>query len=290
MSGLSPIEAAKRFAARAAIDKHVTRDTRFLGVGSGSTIVYSIVRLGERVKAGELDGNRLVCVPTGWQSRQECLKNGLRVAELDECYLSADSVDANGHVLDAAIDGADEVDAQLNVIKGGGAAHLREKVVAAAARKFIIVADDRKDASVLGEKWKKGVPIEAVPFAAPLVMQQIAALGGRKPSAAASVSIGVFTLNKPEPRMRDGLPGKAGPVVTDYGNLCLDADFGLIKDPVALEQRLISIPGIVETGLFCNMVDEAWFAAPDGSVYVRKFSDGSKTDVVKETVAASGAA
>lgn len=123
--------------------------------------------------------------------------------------------------IDVTIDGADEVDADLNAIKGGGACHLREKVLAEAANLFVLVADQRKDSKVLGTNWKRGIPIEVAPFAWAKVMRNLSKMGC------------------PDPQLRMG-KAKAGPVVTDNGNFCIDAPFpeSYMRDPAELLYRL----------------------------------------------------
>ncbi|RKP12788.1 ribose-5-phosphate isomerase [Piptocephalis cylindrospora] len=230
------MEKAKKDSAYRAGAKHITPETRVLGVGSGSTIVYLVHYLRENREKLHPD---LVCIPTGFQSRQLLVENGFRVAELDEFP-----------VIDVAIDGADEVDASLNVIKGGGAAHLREKVVASAAKDFIIIADYRKMSEQLGQQWKQGVPIEVIPFALSPVMARLKEMGGA-----------------PTLRMAQR---KAGPVVTDNGNFVVDVDFGLIADPASLLARTKALAGVVEVGLFCSMARIAYFGMADGSVQIRE--------------------
>lgn len=230
---LSPLESAKRSAARAAVDEFV-RDGMAVGVGSGSTIVYAIERLGERVREEGLD---IVCVPTSFQSEQLCDEQGLRLSELTRTP-----------VLDIAIDGADEVDGALNAIKGGGGCQAREKCVAAAAKKFVIVADHRKQSTALGTQWRKGVPVEVLPFAWAAVKRRLEAMD-------ATVELRMATK-------------KAGPVVTDTGNLILDVDFGRIDDPAALEAAITLVPGVTEAGLFVRMASRAYFGQADGSVEV----------------------
>ncbi|CAE7745779.1 Rpia, partial [Symbiodinium sp. KB8] len=178
----SPLERAKRAAARGAVDEYV-KSGMVVGVGSGSTIVYGIQRLAELY---HLQGVDMVCVPTSFQSRQLIIEAGLPISDL-----------TRHPELDVAIDGADEVDAALNAIKGGGACQTQEKLVAAAASKFVLVADHRKDSQVLGQSWTKGVPLEVLPGAYVTVMKRIEALGG-----------------KPHLRMA---VNKAGPVITDNG-------------------------------------------------------------------------
>ncbi|KAK9759658.1 ribose-5-phosphate isomerase rki1, variant 2 [Basidiobolus ranarum] len=230
------VEEAKRQAAYQAVDNHILDTDRVIGIGSGSTVVYAVERILQR--APEKNKN-LVFIPTSFQSQLLIVEGGLTLGDLDR-YPE----------IDVCIDGADEVDSQLNAIKGGGAAQLREKVVAAAAKRFVIVADFRKNSDVLGKQWKKGVPIEVVPFAYKPVQQKIKAMGG-------------------EAKLRMG-GNKAGPVVTDNGNFVLDADFGLIENPAQLEKDLIIIPGILEVGLFINMAQIAYFGNEDGTVASRK--------------------
>jgi len=148
--------------------------------------------------------------------------------------------------LDVAIDGADEVDKDLHCIKGGGGCQTQEKIVASCAKVFVVVADYRKNSKVLGEQWKKGVPLEVIPGAYVPVLQTLQKLGAK-------------------PKLRMAI-NKAGPIVTDNGNFVIDADFGLIHNVADLNQKLLNIPGIVETGLFVNMVAKAYFGNADGSI------------------------
>lgn len=232
----SGVEAAKRLAAYRAVDEYVTADGMRVGVGSGSTVVYAVERLGALAKE---KGWHFTCVPTSFQAKQLIVEAGLTLSDLTA---TPD--------LDVAIDGADEVDAKLNCIKGGGGCQTQEKIVASAAPTLVIIADYRKRAETLGTAWRKGVPIEVVPMAYRVVSRKLEALGGR-------------------PTLRMAI-AKAGPVVTDGGNLILDADFGAIADPAALEVRIKMIPGVVETGLFCGMAKVAYFGQEDGSVAVLK--------------------
>lgn len=233
-SSASLVESAKACAARAAVDKYVN-DGQIVGVGSGSTIAHAVVRLAERVKSENL---KLVCVPTSFQSKQLIAEHGLVLGDLEH-YPE----------LDVAIDGADEVDAALNCIKGGGGCQTQEKIVASCAKTFVICADYRKDSTTLGEKWKKGVPVEVIPMAYRPILDKMKAMGAAP----------VLRMAK----------SKAGPCVTDNGNFVIDADFGEIKDPAALEQQLVNIPGVVTTGLFIGMAKEAFFGQADGTVTSR---------------------
>jgi ribose 5-phosphate isomerase A len=140
-------------------------------------------------------------------------------------------------MLDLAIDGADQIDDELNLIKGMGGALAREKIVASASKKLIIVADENKKVKTLGEN-NHPVPIEVLPFAAPLIVRKIREVGGK-------------------PVLREGRD-KVGPVITDNGNVIIDANFGLLRKPEELENRLKALPGVVETGLFVKMTDIAY--------------------------------
>ena len=147
-------------------------------------------------------------------------------------------------VLDINIDGADQIDPQLNLIKGMGAALTREKIVAASSRKNIIIADEKKKVKILGEN-NHPVPVEVVPFAIPLVQRRVQALNGS-------------TL------LRE-TKGKLGPIISDNGNAIMDVTFGNIKDAKQLEQQLRMIPGIVETGLFIGLTDIVYLGTASGA-------------------------
>lgn len=208
-----------------------------VGVGSGSTVVYAAERLGELVKGKKLTG--IKCIPTSFQAKQLITENELPISSLDE-----------SPVIDVTIDGADEVDLQLNCIKGGGGCQLQEKIVAFAAKKFVVVADHRKESKWLGEKWTQGVPIEVIPMAYVPLMNKIEQDYDGKP---------VLRMAK----------SKAGPVITDNGNFVLDIKFGVISDPKTLCDCLKLLPGVVEVGLFCGMADKAFFGQIDGSFTTR---------------------
>lgn len=219
-----------------AIDDYV-KDNQKLGVGSGSTIVFAVERLVERVTKENL---KVVCVPTSFQARQLIVENGLTLGNLE-----------THPQLDVAIDGADEVDADLNCIKGGGGCQTQEKVVAASAETFVVIADYSKESSYLGEKWSRGLPIEVLPFAYKPVKLKLEAMGGTADLRMAK--------------------NKAGPVVTDNGGLILDWKFKPKKDVdwAQISTKLAQIPGIVETGLFVNMASRIYFGNVDGTVKVK---------------------
>lgn len=215
------IEKEKKNAALEAV-KHV-KDDFIVGLGSGSTAAYAIEEIGDRIKR---EGLRVLGVPTSYQSVMLAVRCGIPLTTLEE-----------HPKLDLAIDGADQIDEKLNLIKGMGGALTREKIVASASEKLVIVADESKKVKVLGEN-NHPVPIEALPFAATLVMRKLEEIGGK-------------------PRLRERME-KVGPVVTDNGNLLIDVDFGLIKKPIDVENKLKKISGIVETGLFIEMADTVY--------------------------------
>lgn len=219
------VEKAKRNAALEAV-KHV-EDGLVMGLGSGSTVAYAAQEIGRKIKTENL---HIKAVPTSYQSLMLAVQNGIPTTSLDE-----------NPTLDLTIDGADQIDEKLNLIKGMGGALTREKVVAAASKTFIIVADWRKKAKTLGENGQP-VPLEVLPFAVPLVIRKISALGGK-------------------PVLRED-SGKVGPVITDNGNFIIDVDFGPIKNPAELEKTLKTIPGVVETGFFIGMADMVYLGRP----------------------------
>ncbi len=192
----------------------LVKDGMVVGLGTGSTVAWTIKNLGSRVRDEGLD---ILGVPTSYQAEALAIASGVRLTTLSQ-----------NPVLDLAIDGADQVDARLFAIKGGGAAHAREKVVSCSARRFVIVADESKYL----EKMNHPVPVEVLPFASRFVEQRLKDIGGK-------------------PLLRIGMM-KDGPVITDNGNFVMDVDFGVIEDPKALAARLSPIPGLVEHGIFDN--------------------------------------
>ncbi len=202
-----------------------------VGLGTGSTAAFAIAELGRRRRE---EGLSMVGVPTSWSALELARHAGLDVRALND-------VDR----IDLALDGADEVSPQLALIKGGGAAHTQEKIVATAATRFVVLVDDGKLVDVLGVKW--AVPLEVLSIALRTVERALLALGAT-------------------PQLRKG-GGKDGPVVTDHGNLVVDAKFPSIPDPVALAHALDAIPGLVEHGIFVDLVDFVLVGSrADGSV------------------------
>ncbi|MFX0101692.1 MAG: ribose-5-phosphate isomerase RpiA [Candidatus Hodarchaeota archaeon] len=229
---------AKKKAGYAAIDNHVTKNGMKVGVGSGSTIVFSVERLSEKLNSGELKDIITVC--TSYQSTLLCQEKGITVTTLDDPRIDGK--------LDLAIDGADEFDENLDLIKGGGGAHTQEKIIDSTAEFFVVVVDERKKSRYLGEKW--AVPIEVIPAALNPVMKAL-------------------KTRKSEPVLRMA-KAKMGPVVTDNGNFIIDANFGAIKEPAKLEAELNNIPGVVENGIFSGMTSVVYMGKSDGSVEVFK--------------------
>ncbi|KAJ7595904.1 ribose 5-phosphate isomerase A-domain-containing protein [Mycena floridula] len=240
---LSILEKSKQLAAHSAVDAHITPNVRIVGIGSGSTVPYVVERI---VQQGEEANRERVFVPTGFQSKQLIVTSNLNLGDVDEYP-----------TIDVTIDGADEVDGALNCIKGGGACHLREKVLAEAATTFILVADHRKNVEFLGTNFKPGVPIEVVPFAYAKVLQNLHHI-----------------LGCPRAELRMAVK-KAGPVVTDNGNFIIDAPFDkeAMVDPYPIMTKIKMLTGVVEVGLFCHMAQAAYFGNEDGSVTL-KWNDG----------------
>jgi ribose 5-phosphate isomerase A len=223
---LSPeVGELKRKAAFEAV-KHV-EDGFVVGLGSGSTAALAIEALGEKVKRERLS---VLAVPTSYQAFLLAAECGIAVTSLEE----------HG-VIDVTIDGADQIDPKLNLIKGMGAALAREKIVASASKQNIIIADESKRVKVLGENGHP-VPVEVLPFAIAVVKRKIEEVGGKAV-------------------LREG-KGKVGPVITDNGNAVLDAVFGEIHNPAKLEVKLKMIPGVVETGLFVGLATTAYIGTP----------------------------
>lgn len=212
-------EDAKRAAGEAAAE--LVKDGMVVGLGTGSTVAWTIKRLCERVKEEGLD---FLGIPTSYQAEDLAISCGIKLTTL------------NQHpILDLAIDGADQMDFNLFAIKGGGAAHTREKVVSCSAREFVVVADESKYV----KKLSHPVPVEVLPFASRLVERRLRDLGG----------VPVLRLG----RMKDG------PMITDNGNFVMDVDFGVIEDPQWLAAKISPIPGVVEHGIFDNL-DELYLA------------------------------
>lgn len=219
------IEELKRKVAYAAV-RHV-KNGFVVGLGSGSTAACAIEALGERIKHEHLS---LLGVPTSYQAFLLAVKHGIAVTTLEE-----------HHVIDLTIDGADQIDSKMNLIKGMGAALAREKIVASASKRNVIIADESKKVKTLGENGHP-VPVEVLPFAIAVVKRRIKSFGGT-------------------PILREG-KGKVGPIVTDNGNVIIDAFFGVIDNAAKLDAKLKMVPGVVETGLFIGLANTAYIGTP----------------------------
>lgn len=213
-----PVKLMKQEVGKAAAAR--VRSGTIVGLGTGSTTAYALQYLGERLQSGELKD--IKGIPTSFQAEVLAKQYGIPLTTLD----------AVDHI-DIAIDGADEVDPQKNLIKGGGAAHTREKIVDALAEQFIVVVDSSKLVDKLGSTFL--LPVEVIPMAITPVMRAIEKLGGK-------------------PELRMGVK-KAGPVITDQGNMVIDVKFDSIDDPATLEKTLNNIPGVLENGLFVGVTD-----------------------------------
>jgi ribose 5-phosphate isomerase A len=207
----------KTAAARASL--RFVRDGMTLGLGTGSTAAHAVRFLGEQVRAGL----KIRGIPTSVHTQELAASLGIPLTTLDEFQ----QTDFQG--IDVDIDGADEFDPQLHLIKGGGGALLREKIIASASRQVVIIADSSKQVAVLG---KFPLPVEVIPFAQPLVAKRITALGA------------TVNLRK---------DAKENPFITDEGHHILDCSFGQIPDPPALARKLSDMPGVVEHGLFIDL-------------------------------------
>jgi ribose 5-phosphate isomerase A len=204
-----------------------------VGLGTGSTTQFALLRLGERIRSGEL--RDIVGIPSSLRTEAAARELGIPLADFD------------AHpVIDLTIDGADEVDPELNLIKGGGGALLREKVLAQATRRNVIIIDESKLAPCLGTRW--ALPVEVVPFARAAEERFLASLG-------AEVRL----------RLKDGRP-----VATDQGNLLLDAAFGPMEDPAAIAEKLNGRAGIVEHGLFLGLAHDVIVAGKDGIRHLKR--------------------
>jgi len=217
-------EAAGRAAAK------LVRDGDVVGLGTGSTAYFAVVALGERVKSGL----KIVGIPTSVATADLARQLGIPLTLLDE-----------HPQIDITIDGADEIDPRLNLIKGGGGALLREKVVASVTKKMVVVSDSTKVVPGLG---KFPLPVEIIPFARTVIERRIASLGATT-------------------KLRMKADGQ--PFITDNGNQILDCSFGRIDDPPALAQELNGTPGVVEHGLFIGLAKLALVGKGSAVVEIR---------------------
>jgi ribose 5-phosphate isomerase A len=224
----------KEAAARASL--RFVRDGNIVGLGTGSTAAYAVRFLGERVQAGL----KIRGIPTSVHTRDLAASLGIPLTTFDEFQ------QIELQPIDVTIDGADEFDPQLHLIKGGGGALLREKIIASASRQVVIIADSSKQVAVLG---KFPLPVEVIPFAQALVAKRITALG-------ATVKV------------RQDAKGNA--FVSDEGHHILDCSFGQIPDAPALARKLSDMPGVVEHGLFIDLATVVLCAKGDSVTEVRR--------------------
>ncbi|HZP18243.1 MAG TPA: ribose-5-phosphate isomerase RpiA [Terriglobales bacterium] len=216
-------------AARAAVE--LVEPGNIVGLGSGSTAAYAVRFLAERQR----QGLRILGIPTSLRTKHLAEQLGIPLTTLEE-----------HPQVDIDIDGADEIDPQLNLIKGGGGAFLREKIVASVSRRFIVVADSAKQVTRLG---RFPLPVEIIPFAQTLITRRVELLG-------AQVSLRRYPYGNP--------------YVSDEGHQILDCTFGAIHDAQALAETLRSIPGVVEHGLFIGMAEMALVGRNGSVVQLRR--------------------
>lgn len=236
MTSADAVKLMKQQVGKAAADR--VQSGSIVGLGTGSTTAFTIQFLGDRLKSGELKD--IKGVPTSFQASVLAKQYGIPLTTLDEI----DRI----HI---AIDGADEVDPQKNLIKGGGAAHTREKIIDSLAEEFIVVVDSSKLVDRLGSTFP--LPVEVLPLAVAPVTRAIEQLGGK-------------------PELRMGVK-KDGPVITDQGLMVLDVTFDAIDNPAELEKTLNNIPGVLENGLFIGVADLVLIGEiQDGEPIVREMT------------------
>jgi len=232
---MSWVDKARLSAAAQAIREIKNRST--IGLGSGSTVLKALELAAEKIKKEKLD---VSFVPTSYQMEIAAKRLGLKTAQLEEDM-----------ELEMALDGADQVQwRSLDMVKGGGAALLREKIVDLSARRLVVVIDEKKLAKTLG--GEQPIPVEIVPFGYHSTLAKIKRISEKAVLREAT--------------------GKVGPVVTDNGNLIVDAYFRNLRRPDIVHERLKKIPGVVETGLFLGMCDVAYVGRKDGRVDILRRS------------------
>jgi len=237
----------KKIAAERAVEE--IKPGMVVGLGTGSTFQFALERIAEKLKSGEL--YNIVCIPSSDRTEKEANRLGIPLAGLNEICKkqNAELRDGLGNpkykIIDVAIDGADEVDENLNLIKGGGGALLKEKIVAQATKKFFVIVDESKLSKHLGEKFY--VPIEVIKFAADVEEVFIQSLGAKT-------------------SFRKNADGEK--YITDEGNYIIDANFGAIKNVEELAHKLEQRAGIVEHGIFIGMAAKVFCSFSDGSVRI----------------------
>ena len=224
---MDPVKLMKQEVGRAAAAQ--VKSGTVVGLGTGSTTAYAIQFIGDRIAAGELKD--IVGIPTSFQASVLAKQHGIPLTTLDE----VDHIDI-------------AVDPQMNLIKGGGAAHTREKVVDGLAERFVVVVDSSKLSGKIGTLF--ALPVEVLPMAVAPVTRALEKLGGKV-------------------EMRMGV-AKDGPVITDQGNMVLDVTFNGIDNPVEMEKSINNIPGVLENGLFVGLASEVLIGeVKDGEATVR---------------------
>lgn len=207
---------------------------QIIAVGTGSTVALALDEIGHRIAT---EGLTVKAVVSSFHSGLACAQAGFTVLD----SLASLAEDAR---VSWGFDGADECDRELRLIKGGGGALLREKILAAQCERFVVLVDESKLVDDLGAKW--AVPIEVIPESLGLVRRRLKELGALRYE------------------VRDGKPGKHGPVITEHGNFIVDASFSPI--PRGFEKELNAIPGVVDNGIFEKYATEVWVAYSDGSI------------------------
>ena len=222
----------KKLAAEEAVKS--VKSGMVLGLGTGSTTKFAILKIAELIKSGEL--KNIVGIPSSVQTEKLAIENGIELTTFEK-----------HQVIDLTIDGADEVDPNLNLIKGGGGALLREKIIAQASKEVIIIVDENKLSESLGTKWH--VPIEVIPFAEEVERKFLESINGK-----------VKTRLNPD----------GSKFITDESNIILDANFGVIKDPTQLAKKIEQRAGVVEHGLFIDLATKVIAAGSDGIKTITK--------------------
>jgi len=216
----------KEIAAASAVK--LVKDRQIVGLGTGTTMRYALKEIAKRIYEDELE---ILCIPSSFDTQFLAIERGIPLTSLEE-----------HQSIDIAIDGADEMDENLNLIKGRGAAQTREKIIAKHAKRFIVIMDESK----IKKKLSMPVPVEVLPFAWKVVEKELKKLKGTS------------NLRKAE--------NKAGPVITDNGNFILDVDFGEIRNPKKLEEEINAIAGVIENGIFPDMASEVHVGTKKGVV------------------------
>lgn len=222
----------KKLAAEKAVEQ--VESGMIVGLGTGSTFNFALKKLAEKIGSGEL--TKIKCIASSQKTEDDALKLGITLTDL------------NDHPeIDLTIDGADEVDENLNLIKGGGGALLREKVVAQATKKYIVIVDESKLVKKLGEGFP--LPVEVLKFASGSEKKFLESLGAKV-------------------KRREGKTGEV--LITDEDNFIFDCDFGDIDDPEKLSATLNTRAGIIEHGLFIDLADEVIAGTPDGTKTIKR--------------------